>query len=91
MYPNSLVVYDYHVSTVREGDYGDEKLLVAHRGNLNGRRNRVVGDLVVGHRYRLTLEPFEEHPELAGLQMVGNDEDWQLPLFYATSDPTASQ
>lgn len=91
VYPNSLVVYDYHISTVREGEYGDEKVLVAHRGNLNGKRNRVVGDLVVGRRYVLTLEPFEEHPELAGLQTVGNDEDWHLPLFYAVSEPTAAE
>ena len=89
VYPNSLVVYDYRVSTVREGDYADEKLLVAHRGNLNGRRNRAVGDLVVGRRYLLNLEPFEDHPQLAGLQIVANDEDWHLPLFYAVSDPTA--
>ena len=75
--------------TVHEGDYGDEKLLVAHRGNLNGRRNRAVGDLVVGRRYVLNLEPFEGHPQLAGLQIVANDEDWHLPLFYAVSDPTA--
>ena len=88
VYPDSLVVYDYRVSTVREGEYGDEKLLVAHRGNLNGRRNRVVGDLVVGRRYLLSLEPFEDHPELAGLQIVANDEDCHLPLFYANSDPT---
>ena len=91
VYPNSLVVYDYRVSTVREGDYGDEKILVAHRGNLNGKRNRVVGDLVVGRRYVLTLEPFEEHPQLAGLQIVANDEDWHLPLFYAVSEPTAAE
>ncbi|MCY3813838.1 MAG: hypothetical protein OXH15_18755 [Gammaproteobacteria bacterium] len=91
VYPNSLVVYDYRVSTVREGDYGDEKILVAHRGNLNGKRNRVVGDLVVGRRYLLNLEPFEGHPELGGLQMVGNDEDWHLPLFYAVSEPTAAE
>lgn len=91
VYPNSLVVYDYRVSTLREGDYGDEKLLVAHRGNLNGKRNRVVGDLVVGRRYVLKLEPFADHPELAGLQIVGNDEDWHLPLFYAVSEPTAAE
>ena len=89
VYPNSLVVYDYRVSTVREGQYADEKLLVAHRGNLNGRRNRAVGDLVVGRRYVLNLEPFEDHPQLAGLQIVANEEDWHLPLFYAVSDPTA--
>lgn len=91
VYPNSLVVYDYRVSTVHEGDYGEEKLLVAHRGNLNGRRNRVVGDLVVGRHYVLKLEPFEGHPQLGGLQIVGNDEDWHLPLFYAVSEPTVAE
>ena len=89
VYPNSLVVYDYRVSAIHEGDYGEETLLVAHRGNLNGRRNRAVDDLVVGRRYVLNLEPFEGHPQLAGLQIVANDEDWHLPLFYAVSDPTA--
>lgn len=87
VYPNSLVVYDYRVLRVAEGDYGEEKLLVAHRGNVNGSRNDRVADLVVGRRYSLDLEPFEAHPQLAGLQMVGNDEDWHLPLFHPVSDP----
>jgi len=91
VYPNSLVVYDYRVSEVREGDYGEEKLLVAHRGNINGNRNRTVADLVVGRHYVLDLEPFEEHPQLGGLQKVGNEEDWQLPLFYAVSEPTPTE
>ena len=88
VYPDSLVVYDYRVEQVSHGDYGEEKLLVAHRGNLNGNRNGAIADLVVGRRYALDLEPFEAHPELAALQMVGNDEDWHLPLFYAVSAPT---
>ena len=86
-YPNTLVVFDYRVTALIEGTYEEEKILVTHWGNLNRQRQRATEDLRVGGAYRLKLEPFDEHPELAALQIVTNEEDFHLPLFYAVSDP----
>jgi hypothetical protein len=86
-YPNTLVVFDYRVDAVREGKYDGRKALVAHRGNLNGRRQVATEELRVGQVYRLRIEPFDAHPELAALQIVMNLDDIHLPLFYAICDP----
>ncbi len=86
-YPNTLVVFDYRVDAVREGHYDGRRALVAHWGNLNGRRQRATEELRVGHAYRLRVEPFDAHPQLAALQIVMNLDDLDLPLFYAIRDP----
>ncbi|MEO2004890.1 MAG: LamG domain-containing protein [Candidatus Poribacteria bacterium] len=86
-YPNTLVVFDYRVATVREGEYDGQHALVAHWGNLNGHRQRTTEELRVGQVYRLRIEPFDAHPELAALQIVMNLDDIHLPLFYAICEP----
>jgi len=86
-YPNTLVVFDYRVDAVREGAYNRRQALVAHWGNLNGRRQIATEELRVGHAYRIRIEPFDAHPELAALQIVMNLDDLHLPLFYAICDP----
>lgn len=88
VYPNSLVVFDYRLTAVSDGTYDEEKILVAHWGNLNGERQMATQDVRVGRAYRLRLEPFDQHPELTALQIVINEEDFHLPLFFAISDPT---
>lgn len=87
VYPNSLVVFDYHVNSVIVGNYGNEKLLVAHWGNLNGIRQKATQGLRTGRSYRLNLEPLDDHPELSALQIVMNEDDLLLPTYYAVSDP----
>jgi hypothetical protein len=86
-YPNTLVVFDYRVDAVREGEYDGRQALVAHRGNLNGHRQVATEELRVGQVYRLRIEPFDAHPELAALHTVMNLDDIHLPLFYAICDP----
>jgi hypothetical protein len=85
VYPQSLVVFDYHVNTVQQGVYKEKKLLVAHWGNLNGVRQEATQNLRVGKSYTLILEPFADHPELESLNIVMNEEDLHLPVFYAAS------
>lgn len=86
-YPDSLVVFDYRVELLLAGAYGGEKVLVAHYGNLNGERRRATADLRAGRMYRLELEPFDDHPQLAALHRVSNHDDVHLPLFFAVTDP----
>jgi len=86
-YPNSLVVFDYRVSAVNKGVYEEKKILVTHWGNLNRLRQQATQNLRIGQSYRLKLEPFEDHPELAAIQLVMNEDDFHLPLFYAVADP----
>ncbi len=90
-YPDTLVVFDYRVIAIREGVHEEGPALVAHWGNLNGRRQLSTEELRVGDVHRLRLEPFAAHPELAALQIVMNLDDLDLPLFYATSAPTRTR
>jgi len=87
VYPDSLVVFDYRVESRLAGTYAGDKVLVAHYGNLNGERRRATADLRVGRVYRLHLEPFDDHPQLAALHKVANHEDVHLPVFFAVADP----
>ena len=91
VYPNSLVVFDYRVNSVMAGNYGNEKILVAHWGNLNGIRQKATRGLRTGRHYRLKLEPLDEHPELSALQIVMNEDDLLLPTYYAISDPVGAR
>jgi hypothetical protein len=86
-YPDTLVVFDYRIAAVREGVHEEGPALVAHWGNLNGHRQPSTEKLRVGDVYRLRLEPFDAHPELAALQIVMNLDDLDLPMFYAIREP----
>jgi hypothetical protein len=84
-YPNSLVTYDYQVKQIHAGRYDRQKLLVVHWGALSGQEQAHVRGLAEGDTHRLVLEGFDAHPELARVRMAGNDEDFDLPLFYDVS------
>jgi hypothetical protein len=86
-YSNTLVVFDYHIEAIIKGSCSEERVLVAHWGNLNGERQRAPQELRVGHSYRHTLEPFDDHPELSSVQIIMGDADFSLPLFFASGDP----
>ena len=82
IYPQTLVVYDYRVSRVHAGAYDGETLLVAHWGALNGAVQPPTRDRRPGQSYRLTLERFDEHPELQSLKIIGDGDRLDLPLFH---------
>jgi len=80
-YRRALVVNRYNDIQVIKGQCPDQQLMVAHWVILDGQvldTARRQKDKV----YRMTLEPFDEHPELEGERLVMESEDYALPLFY---------
>ena len=79
-YRRCLAVYTYRVEKVHEGRYLDRKVLVAHWVILDGK----VLDLArkVGGSYRLELEPFSDHRQLAPERRVMVQNELDLELFY---------
>lgn len=79
-YRRCLVVYRYDVAKVVTGRCEARQVLVAHWGILD--RKVVQIGKQTGKTYRLTLEPFDDHPQLESERRVSAIEDVDLPLFY---------
>ncbi|UCE59165.1 MAG: hypothetical protein JSU63_17190 [Phycisphaerales bacterium] len=82
LYPQTLVAYEYQWHRLPVESFDSEKFLVAHWGALNGTVQTNARDLRVGSTYQLTLERFEDHPELSTVKFVTNAESFEMPLFY---------
>jgi len=80
-YRRALVVNRYDSLKVIRGRYTEPQILAAHWIILDGRvlesarRQKATA-------YRLTLEPFDEHPELEGERLIMDSEEFLLPLYY---------
>jgi hypothetical protein len=83
-YRHALIAMEYAVVDVVEGSYDGEKLLVAHwvirdkRVLENAARHK-------GERYRLTLELYDDHPELESQRLVMDTDEFLLSLYYDTN------
>jgi hypothetical protein len=62
-YREALVMYEYEVLEVLGGELGDETVRVAHWAILDGRLQSAV-EHEVGEENRLTLEPFDDNPQV---------------------------
>jgi hypothetical protein len=62
-YREALVMYEYEVLEVLAGELGDEIVRVAHWAILDGRPQSTV-EHEVGEEDRLTLEPFDDNPQV---------------------------
>jgi hypothetical protein len=80
-YRHALVVSEYDVVGVVNGDYGAKKIHVARWAIRDG---RVLPDArqVAGTSVRMTLERFDAHPELEGERLITDLAAAELPLFY---------
>lgn len=86
-YPNTLAVFEH---AVLDGENAGTRLLVAWRANWNGLRDPRIDALRVGDVRTVRLEPFDQHPELTGVQTVQDETRLGLPLFYAAGVPEDS-
>ena len=82
LYRRSLVVYEYEVQQVLEGELDARRILVAHWATLDGRPVLRTRGLRTRGNYRLTIEPFDAHPELAGEERNDETGGLDLPVFY---------
>ncbi len=81
-YRRALVVHTYEVV---EGDL-PKRINVAHWAILDGRR-LAERDAEVDQVVDLTLEPFDEHPELEGERLMLDVEAFDLPMYFDVTEP----
>jgi hypothetical protein len=80
-YREALVVNRYVVEQVIEGQYDQPQVMTAHWAIRDGRvLPAAARDTNIS--YRLTIEPFDEHPELEGRRLIMDSDDFSLPLYY---------
>ena len=79
-YRNALVVNEYDIVHVVEGNYPEGSILVAHWAIRDG---KVLEEArrFPGSAFRLTVERFDAHPELEGERVI-SDRSSKLPLYY---------
>ena len=80
-YRRALQAADYDVADIVEGDYRDDRIVIAHWVI---REARILDGAAreAGSTWRVTVEPYELHPELEGQRLIMTAEDVTLPLFY---------
>jgi hypothetical protein len=81
-YRRALVVNRYQVEKILHGSFAGRELLAAQWGVLD---KNVIADANprVGQTVELTLESFDEHPELQAERQIVDVESLDLPWFYA--------
>lgn len=80
-YKNALVVHEYQVLEVLDGDLGEPRIRVAHWALLNG-ETRWRADGKIGEVVDLELEAFSDHPEVQDIYLADDlPLDTDLPLF----------
>jgi hypothetical protein len=80
-YRQALSAGVYEVVKVLEGRYAAPQIFAAHWTIRDG---RVLADArrTIGTVYRLTLERYDDHPELEGERVIAGRDAPELPLFY---------
>jgi hypothetical protein len=88
-YRRAMVIHQYEVRKVIEGELDAERIRVAHWAVMDRTPLKHPETLKVGRTYRLTLEPYDEHPELEAERSFQAFEDWDSPTFLEVT-PIAS-
>ncbi len=79
-YRAALIVDTYAVREVVQGNLTGDRILVARWGIYDA---AVLPDpAAMGQENTLTLELYDDHPELEGERLVMDSEEFDLPLFY---------
>ena len=79
-YRRCLAVHTYEVQEVLSGRYDRRRILVAHWVILDA---RVVGfRRRIGRTYRLTVEPFADHPQLATERVMTTPDQLDPEMYY---------
>jgi hypothetical protein len=86
-YRRCLVVNVYEVLKVREGKPLSGKIAVAHWAILDLKPLESVASLKPAAEVTLTIEPFDQHPELKGERRSEDISELNLPLWFDVSDP----
>jgi len=80
-YTQAMVVGEYAVTGVLEGEYKEKIVNVAHWGMLN-RQPQPIAGRKVGDVHELLIEPFERQPQLEPEYLADTDRDPGGALYY---------
>ncbi len=80
-YERGLVLNEYRVLEVLEGELGEEEILAAHWVIMDG-RTLETARREVGGRYRMRLELYDDRPELEGERLSMDTENILLDTYY---------
>ncbi len=89
-YRRALAAHRYAVERVLDGACPAPDILAAQWVILDA-AVLPEADRASNRVYRLTLEPFDEHPELEGERLILDSDAVQLPLFYETEAAPAGR
>jgi len=80
-YRRALLVNGYEVVRVISGAYRQKKIMAAHWVIEDG---QVLRDAKreKGKTYRMSLERYDDHPELEGERLIMDSDEFKLPLFF---------
>jgi hypothetical protein len=80
-YRRALLVNGYEVVRVISGAYRQKKIMAAHWVIEDG---QVLRDAKreKGKTYRMSLERYDDHPELEGERLIMDSDEFKLPLYY---------
>ena len=80
-YRAGLLVNTYSIERVVEGSYDEARIIAAHWVIRDGEmlQNAERGE---GQVYRMTLDLYDDHPELEGQRLVMDSDDFSLDLYY---------
>lgn len=85
-YTENLSVFEYEVDEVLSGICTFPTLYVAHWGVLDSKPVEATLTAAAGNTFTLSLERFEDHPELEGVNMADTVvSDFSIPVLYETS------
>lgn len=79
-YRRALVVNSYLVKSINEGEYPQQRILVAEWAVLDRKIVKTYGNRVVTEK--LVLERFDEHPELEGERQMMDVFEPELDMYY---------
>jgi hypothetical protein len=81
-YRNALVVNEYEIVKVGEGEYAADRILVAQWAIKDAKVLARAQQRGVGSVSRLTLGRYDAHPELEGERLLAQGGAPDLPLYY---------
>ena len=82
-YQEGLLALDYEVLGVIEGSYSDTTIVAAH-WVINAGEALPNAERPIDSTHRLTLELYDDRPELEGRRLVMDVDDVTRPLYYDT-------
>ncbi len=89
-YRNALLVHEYRVLNVLQGEYSGKRIRVAHWGVVDLQPADITRR-PEGAQCELLVEPYIDHPELDGQMLRELDENFELALFFDVSNGPSGQ